>query len=119
MSRFIQSLESRTLFTASFANDQLQILADAAAIKGALKSAGAVMAADMKLIAADVKAVTTTANKATNAELLTALKADVTQALALLRADQTPLLASAGLARRAAAEGQSLTLNPVNPTVRA
>jgi hypothetical protein len=119
MSRFIQSLESRTLFSASFTDDQLHILTDTAAVKGALKSAGSIMMADMKIIAADVKAVTTSANKASNAALLKTMKADVTQVLALLRADSAALLASAGLAKRTAAEGQSLTLNPINPTVRA
>jgi hypothetical protein len=120
MSHFIQTLESRTLFAATLAEDQLIILADAVAARASLKVAASTMSADVKAIAADLRPLTTASNRAANAGLLKALKADVAVTLATLRADGKALLAkSTAMARRVAAVGKALQLRPGTPALQA
>src|SRR5881275_2156591 len=56
MSRFLQALESRTLFAVDFVAAQAQVVADAVAARAALKSASAGIAAGIKMISADLRA---------------------------------------------------------------
>jgi hypothetical protein len=120
MSRFLQELESRTLFAADYAADQAQIVADAAAARDALKSASLQIAAGVKVIATDLRAGRTPANQAANAGLLRTLKSHVASARATLRADTMHLLgAGTALSRRVAASAQRLTLDPGNPLILA
>jgi len=125
MSRFVQSLESRTLFAATptkatFITDELHIFADAATTRADLKAAAAVIAADTKTIAADLKSLSTASNKASNAALLKTLKVDEVKALVTLRVDEAVLLGPAtGLSRRSAAHGIALLLHPTNVHLQA
>ena len=115
MSRYIQSLEARTLFAAAFAAEQAQVVADAAAARAALNLAVTTVKSDIKTLAADLRPLTTPANRAINAALLQAVKADVAASIKTLRADTRTLLKSTGTARKVAATGNGLTLRPGNP----
>lgn len=120
MSRFIQSLEARTLFAAAFAAEQAQVVADAAAARAALNSAVKTVATDIKTLTADLRPLTTPANRAANAALLKAVKADVAASVKTLRADARTLLTkSTALARKVAATGNGLTQRPGNPKLMA
>ena len=119
MSRLIQSLEARTLFAAAFATELAQVTADAAAARAALNTAVTTVKTDIKTLAADLRPLTTPANRATNAALLQAVKADVAASVKTLRADTRTLLKSTGLARKVAATGNGLTLRPGNPKLMA
>src|SRR5436305_15048871 len=56
MSRFLQALESRTLFAVDFGAAQAQVVADAVAARAALESASAGIAAGIKMISAGPRA---------------------------------------------------------------
>lgn len=125
MSRFVQSLESRTLFAATptkatFITDELRIFADAATTRADLKATAAVIAADTKTIAADLKSLSTASNKASNDALLKTLKTDEIKTLVTLRVDEAVLLGpTTGLSRRSAAHGMALLLHPTNVHLQA
>ena len=117
MSRFVQVLETRTLFAAGmFSDEQAQVVADAAAARAALTAAAKTVAADLRTLAADLRPLTTAENRATNAALLKALKADVAAGVKTLRLDAQNLLTkSTALARRVAATGNALAQRPGTP----
>ena len=117
MSRFVQSLETRTLFAAGmFSDEQAQVVADAAAARAALTVAAKTVATDVQTLAADLRPLTTATNRTTNSALLKALKADVAASLKTLRLDARNLLTkSTALARRVASTGNALALRPGNP----
>ena len=125
MSRFVQYLEPRTLFTATptkatFFADALQIFADAATTRADLKATAAVVAADTKTIAADLKSISTASNKASNAALLRTLKIDEIKTLVTLRVDENVLVGpTSGLSRRSAAHGIELLSHPTNVHLQA
>lgn len=125
MSRFVQSLEPRTLFAATptkatFIADEVQIFADAATTRADLKATAAIVAADTKTIAADLKSISTASNKASNAALLKQLKTDEVKTLVTLRVDEAILLGPAsGLSRRSAAHGIELLSHPTNVHLQA
>ena len=122
MSRFIQSLESRTLFTtsAALAADIGQVITAAATTRVDLKTAASVITADTKTITTDLKSSTTSANRATNAHLLNIFRVDEHKTLATLRAHEAALLAAGtSLSHRAAADGDALLLHPTNARIQA
>jgi hypothetical protein len=74
------------------------------------------VATDIKVLAADLRPLTTPENRATNRALLQAVKADVAASVKTLRLDARNLLTkSTALARKVAATGNGLTLRPGNP----
>lgn len=114
MSRFIQSLESRKLLSATLVTtstllaDQAVLVADAAAAKAELKALAAVAGADAKTIAADLKGL-----PKTNAPLLKTLKADEAKLLALITKDVKALLTPGiALGKRASVDGVLLIKKP-------
>lgn len=118
MSQFIQNLEARNLF--AFADDQMLILANAAAARAAFATASVTLKADVKSIATNLKAVTTPANRATNAALLKALKADVSSSLATIRRDGSILVGKcSALARKVSGISTALARNPGNLKLQA
>ena len=120
MSAFVQSLEGRTLFAAAFAAEKAQVIADAAAVRVALTSAAKAMAADVKILAADLRPLTSAANRAENVALLKALKTDISASVKVLRLDARSLLAkSTALSRRVAATGNALTTHAGNAKLMA
>jgi hypothetical protein len=126
MSRFIQSLESRTLLSAAsvteaaLLTDVKNVQAAAVTARGDLKSAASSIGADTKLIATDLKSSTTSANRATNAGLLRTLRVDESKTFATLRAHEAALFSvGTGLSRRAAADGKALLLHPTNARIQA
>lgn len=125
MSRFVQSLEPRTLFSgtptkATFFADALQIFADAATTRADLKATAAVVAADTKTIAADLKSISTASNKASNDALLRTLRFDEVKTLVTLRLDENVLLGpTSGFSRRSAAHGIALLMHPTNVHLQA
>ena len=125
MSRFVQSLEPRMLFTvtptrATFIADALQIFAEAATARADLKATAAVVAADTRTIAADLKSISTASDKASNAALFRTLKTDEVKTLVKLRVDENVLVGpTSGLARRSAAQGIALLLHPTNVHLQA
>jgi hypothetical protein len=126
MSRLIQSLESRTLFSATSAQaavllgDVKQVMASAATVRADLKAAMSAATTGVKNVATDLKTTTTSDNRASNAALLKTLKAGELSTFATLRGDETALLAvGAGLSARAAADARALLLHPTNQTIQA
>lgn len=110
MSRFIQSLEARTLFAATpvtkstLLADQTAITADATTARADLKAIVSTIAADTKTIQADLKGL-----PKTNAPLLRALRMDEGKVRALITKDLNALLGPAtGLSRRSTAQGVAL-----------
>ena len=126
MSQFIESLESRTLLSASSTEaatllaDVKQVKATSVTVRADMKLAAAAATASLRQITADLKSSTTSANRATNAALLKAVKvADATD-LAKLKADQTALLAvGASLSAKSAADAKALLLHPTNTALQA
>jgi hypothetical protein len=110
MSKFIQSLESRTLLSgtpvtqATLAADDALIVANAATAKGDLKTLSAAAKADMKTIQTDLKGL-----PKTNAPLLKKLKADESKLLVQITKDLNALLnPGKALGKRATVDGESL-----------
>ena len=126
MSHFIESLESRTLLSASSTEaatllaDVKQVKATSVTVRADMKLAAAAATASLRQITADLKSSTTSANRATNAALLKAVKvADATD-LAKLKADQTALLAvGASLSAKSAADAKALLLHPTSTVLQA
>lgn len=126
MSRFAQSLESRTLFSATsteaavLIGDVAQVRVSAVTVRTDLRSAVSVATSGVNKVAADLKTSTTSSNRATNAGLLRTLRIDELSTFATLRADQTGLLVvSTALSARAAADARALLLHPTNTTIQA
>jgi hypothetical protein len=126
MSHFVQTLESRTLFSAGSAmeaallSDVKHVTATAATARADLKSAVSVATTGLNKVTADLKTSATSANRASNAALLRTLKTGELSTFATLRADQTALLVvGASLSAHAAADAKTLLLHPTNPTIQA
>jgi hypothetical protein len=125
MSRFIQSLESRTLLSATLTKemvlaDQTGAIADVAATRAGFKAVASGIAADTRTIAADLKSLATPDNRKANAALLSTLKADAHQGLATLRADNAHLLGlTTGVLHRSTAHALALLAHPTNATLQA
>lgn len=126
MSQFIQSLESRTLLSASTTEatallaDVKQVKASSVVVRADMKVAAADASSGLHKITADLKSSTTSANRATNAGLVKALKAAGASDLAMLKGDETALLAvGSSLSARSAADAKALLLHPTNTTLQA
>lgn len=126
MSQFIQSLESRTLLSASSTEatallaDVKQVKASSVVVRADMKVAAADASAGLHKITADLKSSTTSANRATNAGLVKALKAAGASDLATLKGDETALLAvGSSLSARSAADAKALLLHPTSTTLQA
>lgn len=126
MSRLIQSLESRTLFSATSTEaavllaDVKQVTASAAMTRADMRLAASAATTGLNRVAADLKASTTSANRASNAALLRTARADKVTTFATLQVDQTALLVvGAALSARAAADARALLLHPTNQTFQA
>lgn len=126
MSQFIQSLESRTLFTGTTATgaallaDVKQVVSSAATARADLRSAVSAATTNTNTVAADLKTSTTSANRASNAGLLRTLRSDEAKTFATLRAAETALLVvGSSLSARAAADGKALLLHPTNTGIEA
>ena len=109
MSRLIQSLESRTLFSATSAEaavllgDVRQVTASAATVRAGLRAAVSAATTGVNKVAADLRSSTTPANRAANAALLRTLRAGELGTFATLRVDQTGLTVVGAAWRRGAA----------------
>lgn len=124
MSRLVEFLESRTLFSATQAAtllaDVTQVKADAATERADLRAAVSAATTDTNTIAADLKSSTTAGNRATNASLLRTLRSDEVKTFATLRTGETALLVvGAALSVRAAADAKALLLHPTNSKIQA
>lgn len=126
MSRLIQSLEPRTLFSATSAEaalllgDARQVTASAAGVRTDLRVAISTATTGLNKVAADVKTTTTPANRASNAALVRALRAGELSTFAKLRVDQTALLTiGASLSTRSVADARALLLHPTSATIQA
>jgi hypothetical protein len=126
MTRLIQSLESRTLFSATSAEaavllgDVRQVTASAATVRAGLRAAMSAATVGVNKVAADLKSSTTPSNRSSNAALLRTLRAGEASTFATLRVDQTALtLVGAGLAARAAADAKALLLHPTSAAIQA
>jgi hypothetical protein len=126
MSRFVQGLESRTLFSAAsaagavLAVDAKQVVATAATARTDLRFAVSAATIDTNVVAADLKTSTTSTNRPANAGLLRTLRSDEVKTFATLRSDETALLVvGASLSARAAADAKSLLLHPTNAAIQA
>ena len=110
MSRFIQSLESRTLFavtSATLSADLALISSDDKAVKADLIALSKGAGADLKTITADLKGTAKT-----NALLLKTLKTDELKAFAKIKSDVSALLKATPLSKHAVAEGNGLLKKP-------
>jgi len=121
MSRFIQPLEPRTLFTAvpatTLISDELQIVRQAITTRAALSASVPLVNADNKILKADLKGLS---NKAQNQALGKTLKKDESIALATLRADETLLLnPSLADARHAFVAGIQVLVHPTSAKLQA
>jgi hypothetical protein len=110
MCRFIQSLESRRLLSATPVSkatllaDEAHIVADAVAAKADFKTLVAAVTADTKTIQSDLKGLSKS-----NATLLKTLKADEVKVFTLVTRDLNALIGSPGaLAKRSTADGVAL-----------
>lgn len=127
MSRFIQSLESRTLLSATsvaqaavLLGDVRQVTASAVTVRADLRLAGSAATIGVNKVAADLRTTTTAANRAANAGLLRTLRAGELSTFATLRADQTALLVvGTRLSVHAAADARALILHPTNAMIQA
>lgn len=126
MSRFAQSLESRTLFSATsteaavLIGDVAQVRVSAVTVRTDLRSAVSAATSGVNKVAADLKTSTTSSNRATNVGLLRTLRIGELSTFATLRADQTGLLVvSTALSARAAADARALLLHPTNTAIQA
>lgn len=125
MSRFIQSLESRTLLSATLTKemvlaDQMGVTADVAAARANFKAVASGVGADTRTIAADLKSLATPDNRKANAALLKTLKADAHTGLATLRADNAHLLGmTTGVLHRSSAHALALLAHPTNTVLQA
>jgi hypothetical protein len=126
MSRLIQSLESRTFFSATSAEavvllgDVKQVTASAATVRADLRSAVSVGTTGLNKVATDLKTSTDKANRASNAALLRTVRSGELTTFATLRGDQTALLVvGASLSARSAADARALLLHPTNLTIQA
>lgn len=125
MSRFIQSLESRTLFSASteaavLLADVKQVKANAVTVRADMKLSASAATVGLHKIMADLKSSTTSANRASNASLVKALKTAGGADLTVLKADETALLAvGSSLSARSAADAKALLLHPTSTTLQA
>ena len=119
MSRFVQSLESRTLFAAAFAAEVSQVSADAAAARTALNVAVKTVATDIKTLAADLRPLTTATNRAANVALLRTLKADVAAGVKTLRLDARNLLTKSTALAQGSRHRQRPDAAPGNPKLMA
>jgi hypothetical protein len=119
MSRFVQSLEPRTLFSATPITKET-LLADRAAIIAQAKAAKASLAALNKALAADTKTVQTDSKGSkANAPLLKTLKADEAKTRATVNKDLNALLGpTQGLANRSIGHGIALMAHS-NPALDA
>ena len=99
MCRFIQSLESRRLLSATPVSkatllaDEAHIVADAVAAKADFKTLVAAVTADTKTIQSDLKGLSKS-----NATLLKTLKADEVKVFTLVTRDLNALIGSPGAA---------------------
>lgn len=126
MSRLVQSLESRTLFSATSAQaavllaDVKQVTASAAMVRADMKLAVSAAATGLKQVATDLKTSTTSANRAANAALLKTLKAADHSTVVTLRVDQTALVVvGARLSAHSAADAKALLLHPASQAIQA
>lgn len=125
MSRFIQSLESRTLLSATLTKemvlaDQMSAIADVATTRASFKAVASGIAADTRTIAADLKPLATADNRQANAALLKTLRADAHTGLATLRADNAHLLGmTTGVLHRSTAHALALLAHPTNAALQA
>jgi hypothetical protein len=125
MCRFIQSLESRTLLSATLTRemvlaDQMGVIADVAATRVNFKAVASGIAADTRTIAADLKSLATPASRTANAALLATLRADAHTGLATLRADNAHLLGvTSGVLHRSSAHALALLAHPTNTKLQA
>ena len=126
MSRFVQPLESRVLFSAASAaaavllGDVKQVTASAATERADLRSAQSAATAGLNKVAADLKTSTTSANRTSNAALLKTLKTDELRTLATLRGDDTELLVvGTSLSARAANDAKALLLHSSDSKIQA
>ena len=126
MSQFIESLESRTLLSASSTEaatllaDVKQVKATSVTVRADMKLAAGAATADLRQITADLKSSTTSANRATNASWLKTVKTADASDLAKLKADQTALLAvGSSLSAHSAADAKALLLHPTSTVLQA
>jgi hypothetical protein len=109
MSRFVQSLESRALFSVVSASallgDVRQVLSSAVIARADLRSAVTAATSGLNRITTDLKTSTTSANRTSNAVLLKTLKSDGIKTFGTLKTDEMALLVvGASLSARAAAD---------------
>jgi hypothetical protein len=116
MSRFIQSLESRTLFAVTaptLAADLSAITGDDKAVRTDLTSLQKSAAADQKTLSADLKG-----SGSANAALLRMLKVDENRALAAIKKDVNSLLKATSLSRKSVNQGQALIKKPTSTSLQ-
>ena len=126
MSRFIQSLESRTLFSAdstaaaALLADVKQVLSAAAIARADLPAAMKSATSGVSKITVDLRTSTTSDNRSSNAALLRNFKSDVLKTFGALRGDETALLVVGdSLSARAAADAKALLLHPTSTAIQA
>ena len=126
MSRFVQPLESRVLFSAASATaavllgDVKQVTASAGTARADLRSAQSAATAGLNKVGVDLKTSTTSANRSSNAALFKILKIDELRTLATLRADDTALLVvGTSLSARAANDAKALLLHSNDGKIQA
>ena len=115
MSPFVQTLESRTLLSASGATivtDEGRLLGDARSIRADVHHFGSVLKNDSRLIQTDLRGLPGTP---ANRTLVSTLRADVQKGVAKLQKDVAAVVrVGSADARRAIADGLAVFLNPTN-----
>jgi hypothetical protein len=108
MNQFIQSLESRTLFSVNLLADQAAILADSTSVKSDTAALTLQDKIDLAAITTDLKGLPKTTSK-TNAALLKTVKTDVTILTSQTNTGQKSLLTTSSAdAKKAVAAGNKL-----------
>jgi hypothetical protein len=119
MSCLIQSLEPRTLLSASSAQivaDELKIVSDARTARSDVFHYTPILIADAKSIAADLKSL---ANTSQNRSLGAKLKSDATQWFTRLKTEVLSIIHTGEPdARKAVVDGIAVYLNPSNTSAR-
>jgi len=104
MRQFIESLESRTLFSVTLLTDQAAIVSDAAAIKTAVKNLAAQNNTLLAAITVDLKTL-----PKTNAPLLKTVKSAAAKLATATASDETSITTSSGkLAKKSVTDGDTL-----------
>ena len=125
MLQFVQSLESRTLFSvastsaAALIADVKQVMSSAVTVRADVRTAMTAAALGVKKVTVDLKTSTTSENRAGNAALLRTLKADELKTFGSVRAEETALVVvGAKLSTRAAADAKALLLHPTSTALQ-